>query len=396
MIREELILGLFVYILRGFLPVFLSLLAVVVITQIIQNSRNLSHSNALLKDLVANAMTYDELRYQELEEQLHRRVLFYEDEIAKKHTLDGMIVNREILDGTIRDVCDSLLFSSIRYVSLKKLGYEKRANLAWEGINKSRKLGKWQRHPTCDHWTSRDMILGLMIALSQSPPNSDQTIKQFFNYVDVNDGYFGDGPFYVSFLTPGLAETFRRMSVFYEIEERPSIIARGFSTFEFDTLFTKRGYTSHLLALHLWLELEVQSLYQEKGLWRGPRSVMWEVANVLSPFTIHNMYKQRKMYLAQQLFEVDHKNLFFKWLRLKLGGAYSKHVQVAMLEELLSMPQFPSDSLPQNCHRSADYLWQRGSEEYSPSKDCTRQYSGVDFLWMASLLLDGKPPRKIM
>ena len=375
---------------------FLGLLAVIAITQVIQNSRNLSHSNALLKGMVANAMTYDELRYQELEEQLHKRVLFYESEIAKKHTLDGMIVNRELLDGKVRDVCDSLLFSSIRYVSLKKLGYEKKAMNAWKSIKKSHKLGKWQRHPTCDHWTSRDMILGLMIALSQSPPNSDKTIEQFFAYVDVNDGYFDDGPIHVSFLTPGLAETLRRMSIFYDIEEQPPIIERGFSTFEFDTLFTKRGYTSHLLALHLWLELEVQSLYQEKGLWRGPRSVLWEVANVLSPFTIHNMYQQRKMWLAQQLLEVDHKNLFFKWLRLKLGGVYDKRVQVAMLEELLSMPQFPDDSLPQNCHRRADYLWQRDSIEYHPSQDCTRQYSGVDFLWMASLLLDGKPPRKIM
>ena len=387
-------MGLIACILRGFLPVFLGLLGVIVITQTIQNSRNLSHTNALLKDIVAQAMTYDELRYQELEKQLHKRVQFYESEISRSHTLDGMIVNREILDGKIRDECDSLLFSSIRYVSLKKLGYEKSAQNAWKSISKSKKHGKWQRHPTCDHWTSRDMILGLMVALSQSPPNSDETIKQFFDYVEVNDGYFGDGPIYVSFLTPGLAETFRRMSIFYDIEEHPPIIARGFSTFEFDTLFTKRGYTSHLLALHLWLELEIQSLYQEKGLWRGPRSFMWEVANVLDPFTIHNMYKQRRMWLAQQLFEVDHKNLFFKWLRLRLGGVYDKKVQIALLEELLSMPQFPADSLPQNCHRSADYLWQRDSIEYSPSEECTRQYSGVDFLWIAALLLDDDSSQK--
>lgn len=383
-------------ILRGFIPVFLGLLGVIAITQVIQNSRNLSHSNALLKDMVAQAMTYDEARFEQLSEQLHERVLFYESEIAKTHTLDGMIVNREILDGKTRDVCDSLLFSSLRYVSLKKLGYEKRADLAWQGIKGSYILGKWQRHPTCDHWTSRDMILGLMIALSQSPPDSNKTIEELFNYVDVNDGYFGDGPIYVSFLTPGLAETLRRMSILKEIQERPPIIARGFSTFEFDTLFTQRGYTSHLLALHLWLELEVQSLYSEKGLWRGPRSILWELGNVLSPFTIDNVYQQRRMWLAQQIFEVDHKNLFFKWLRLKLGGVYDRRVQVAMLEELLTMPQFPEDSLPQNCHRSADYLWQRDSQEYSPSKDCTRQFSGVDFLWLAALLLDGDPSDKIM
>ena len=189
-------------------------------------------------------------------------------------------------------------------------------------------------------------------------------------------------------MTPGIAENFRRVSRLYPaVKNQPDVVKMGFSTLEMDVFFSGKGFSSHLIALQIWLEMEINELYKKSGLWRGPRSVLWEVANILSPWTEENMYKQRHLWLTQKLVELDSKNLFYRWLRLRAGGVLGPSVRLAMMEELLEMPQFPEDSLPGNCHRRADYMWQRDSEEFTPvSRECTMQFSGVDFLWMAALM----------
>ena len=99
--------------------------------------------------------------------------------------------------------------------------------------------------------------------------------------------------------------------------------------------------------------------------------------------------QQRWSWLAQRLVDRDAKNLFFRWLRLAAADALSPRARLAMLRELDAMPQFPQDRLPDACDRRADYLWQRSSSEYMAreTKDCVRRFSGVDYLWMASLLI---------
>ena len=373
-------------------PLFLLLLVISV--QLIFESYHLTYSNDILKSYIsAQSSRHDLQEIEILKRKILERVQLYEQQIKKHHLKNGMLVNRRV-NGEVIDQCDSLLFSSIRYVALKKLGYTQKAEVAWEAISKNQNEGKWFRHPTCRHHTSRDMIVGLLIALSQFPLQGKKNLQQFFNYVEKNSGYFGDGPIYVSYLSPGLAESFRRLSKLHNIEDFPKVVQFGFSTLEIDSFFIDKGYRSHLVALQIWLELETQILFAQKGLWRGPRSFMWEIGKFFSPFTMENMYQQRREWLAQKLLEVDPKNLFFRWLRLKSAGMFDQKAQVMMMKELLAMPQFPEQQLPMNCHRKADYLWQRGSDEFEPGGSCSMKFNGVDFLWMASLLFD--QPSKIM
>lgn len=377
-----------VTILKSFIPSLAIFLATALVTDLVFNSQCLTSSNNMLKVLTKEKPGQKnlDLEYEKLRKKLYQRIEIYEQKIQDQHLLNGMVVNLTT-DGKMIDTCDSLLFSSIRYAALNKLGYEENSQNAWNHIKKSNSLGKWYRHPECKSGTSRDMMVGLLIALSQKPEESYDLLNQFFSYIDDSSGFFGDGPMYVSYLTPGLAESFRRISKVYSIDDHPSVIKKSFSTMEMDIFFTSRGYTSHLIALQVWIEMEIMKLYEESGLWRGPRSVLWEVANVLSPWTAENMYHQRHLWITQKLVERDPKNLFFRWLRVQAGGANSKVMQLSMLRELLSMPQFPEQDLPKNCDRKADYLWQRSSDEFSPtSKDCTMQFNGVDFLWMAALI----------
>jgi hypothetical protein len=59
-----------------------------------------------------------------------------------------------------------------------------------------------------------------------------------------------------------------------------------------------------------------------------------------------------------------------------------------LLNKLLQMNEFPNNSLPSDCERRADYVWQRSSTSYQKkSIRCNYQYPGIDFIWMASLLI---------
>src|SRR5690606_16280323 len=126
-----------------------------------------------------------------LEVRTRMRALRYEELIAASSTYQGMVITREH-NGRVGDLCDSLLFSSLRYVSLRKLGLEKEADEAWAWIIKSRDGGKWFRHPQCAiKSTSRDMIVGLLAALTQRPEGYRDVLKELINYVGDNSGYVG-------------------------------------------------------------------------------------------------------------------------------------------------------------------------------------------------------------
>ncbi|MCB9229894.1 MAG: hypothetical protein H6618_09805 [Deltaproteobacteria bacterium] len=378
--------------LRAFLPLFILLFMSHQLTDLVVNSYSLSHGNVVLRQFLLDKDLWkkDEQasdRVRQLEE-LDRRVRLYEEKIQQSHLYMGMVVNRQN-DGTAIDICDSLLFSAIRFAALKKLAYRNSAEKAWEAIRKSSKSGKWLRHPACHEGTSRDMLIGLLIALSQEPEGEQDVLKHFFRYLSDSSGFFGDGPMYVSYLTPGLAESFRRLARIYPTNVMlPAIIRHSFSTLEMDVMFTARGYRAHLIALQIWIEMEIMKRYARAGFWRGPRSILRDIGAVLSSLTPDNLYWQRHMWITQKLVELDPENLFFRWLRMEAGGLNTPYTKMVMLRELLSMPQFPSDELPKNCDRKADYLWQRSSEEFVPfTHRCTMQFSGVDFLWMAALLV---------
>lgn len=349
----------------------------------ISNSRYLSQSDAFLKDWTSHLVPVSSSDWDQLVLETYRRVHVYEQEIEKNHLSQGMLVNRRA-DGRVLDECDSLLFSSLRYVSLKKLGFEEKSLTAWQAIEKSQKNGLWFRHPDCT-WqdASRDMMAGLIAALAQRPPGYQKHLLSLFDYLKKNMGFFGEGPPYLSFMTPQLALELKQMALDNGMEY-PLFLETGFSTLEWESLFLKRGYQSHLTSLHAWLSMEYANKYPQKV----DKSIAFHALSVLDFLNKDKAFDQRMKWISYNLVSLDGKNLFFRWLRFKASGLDTRELRARLLQELLSMREFPSGSLPQDCDRYADYLWQRDSIEYkAQEKPCGDTFSGVDFLWMAALLL---------
>lgn len=384
---------LFVYLKREILEIALFVSAIVSLfslTELIIASRLISSSQPVLALLSKKlkVQTYDianEMKWEALQ-----RIDTYEQLIKKNYLIDGMLVNRSI-DGTPIDHCDSLLFSSLRFIALKKLGRIDDANAAWTAIAKSRDKGKWFRHPQCKNATSRDMILGVVAALTQKPSDTKAIITDLLLEIGQNGGFFANGPFYVSFISPGLAFLLYQISQVNAISMHnfPSLVEYSFSTVEWDSLTSVRGYRSHLIALATWVELELSKSSPVQRSDLNSRAVIASLAPILSPFTNEPIISQRLQWVAYNLSILDRDNLFFVWLRLKASGLLNDATRLKLLERLLAMPQFPRDGLPSNCTRQADYLWQRNSKEYyRGNENCTKTFNGVDFIWMASLLLD--------
>lgn len=328
---------------------------------------------------------------QRLESETRQRALFYERSIEQQgFLLQGMVVNRSA-DGLVADQCDSLLFSSLRFVALKKLGEEDLAKQAWRAILASRRGGQWFRHPICDgKSTSRDMIVGLMAALTQKPEGYREILRELIAYAGENRGYIGDGPFYVSYLSPGLAEILRhfaRIEGFPEYE-LPAVIRYGFSTMELDTYIADVGYQLHLLGLVLWIEQEIARLEKASKSTPWVRGVPIPLERVTRALWGVKVLAQRWPWLAQRLVDADPGNMFYRWLRLGAAEALSAKARLTMLRELDIMPAFPRERLPNRCDRTADYLWQRSSYQYirRAAHGCAATFAGVDYLWMASLL----------
>ncbi len=326
--------------------------------------------------------------WQRLGIEAREKALRYEQWLAESHLENNMVVNRHA-DGRAASECDSLLFSSLRYTALMKLGWHDKAFRAWRGIENAYQKGRWVRHPKCRRKsTSRDMIVGLLVAMTQNPPAEATRLQQLVNIVGETGGSVDDGPFYVSRLSPGIGEIMRLMSRQYGVPLRdlPEEVRLGFSTLELDTWMAAPGYTAHLNALTLWIELELTQ-HQPKTTLRNLSEL---VDAALGPLGGQGMEDQRWQWIGQKLSALDHKNLFFRWLELRSAGALTWKTQAELLQALLSMHQFPDNRLPRNCDRRADYLWQRASVEYArnPRDACTETFHGVDFLWMVALLTE--------
>jgi hypothetical protein len=314
------------------------------------------------------------------------RVALYNKLAQENMLVDGMIVNR-YLDGRLDGLCDSLMFSSLRYFALANMGFKDSAQEAWTSITASRRGGQWLRHPQCQKRLSRDMVMGVMVALRAIPIDGTEIYRTMLTDIDRRWGFVGNGPFYVSWLSPGIAGLLRMEAERRGIgfDEWPWILKQSFSSIEYDTLFLQEGYVSHLAALGLWLEMEHAKTLKHFN----PRSLLGAVERL---FRIDDgldtaMDRHRRQWIAGQLRTLHPNNLFYRWLDHEALGTMSDQTMRQMLQELLSMTQFPAGRLPMNCDRRADYVWQRKSSEFhDASSVCTRTYSGVDFLWMAALL----------
>ena len=309
----------------------------------------------------------------------------YADLSQKTHIVDGMVVDRDDTGKFIHQ-CDSLLFSSLRYVALERLGFHDLSRPAWEAIQKSRtpKAG-WLRHPRCPETPlSRDMIMGILAALSQSPQNAAQVMQWTREDLHRFDGYISDGPFYISFFSPGFRAAFDEMAM---VGGEPSSgLAWSFWTTEFDAWTADGDYRSHLVALTIWLEFEIEKM----GKWKQRSgSTIDPVAFIVDPWMNVRLRDLRLAWSAQTLLRTDPDNLFFHWLALKSVGALSPQRRVSLANLLLGMPAFPEDRLPTNCDRRADYVWQRPSSQTRERRaPCSEVFSGTDFLWMSALLLE--------
>ncbi len=316
---------------------------------------------------------------------LLRRARIYADLSQKTHLLDGMVVDRDSAGGFINQ-CDSLLFSSLRYVALAKLGFMDLARPAWAAIKQSRTpVGGWIRHPRCsDAPLSRDMTLGLLVALSQNPPDAKQVLALTRNDLKRFDGYISNGPFYISFFSPGFRAAFDEIAL---VQGEPSSgLAWSFWTTEFDAWTANGDYRSHLVGLTVWLEYEIERM--AKWEYRSGATID-PVGLIIDPFMDVHLRDLRLTWSAQSLLRTDPDNLFFRWLALNSLGALTPERRLVLAKQLLSMRAFPEQRLPSNCDRRADYVWQRPSEQTRErSESCSETFSGTDFLWLSALLLD--------
>ncbi len=353
-----------------------------------QNRHSIQKLTARLQAGATDNPEYWRGEWQRLGIQAREKAFLYEQWLEQDFLDQGMVVNRH-RDGRPSGECDSLLFSSLRYAALVKLGWQDRAYQAWRGIENAFQIGRWVRHPKCRRKsTSRDMIVGLLVAMTQNPPSEVRRLQQLMNIVDTTGGSVDDGPFYVSRLSPGMGEIMRLMSQQYGVPLRdvPEEVRMGFSTLEFDAWMAQPGYTAHLNALTLWIELELMDHQPKSAL----RSLSELVDTALGPLGSPRLKDQRWIWAGHHLATLDRPNLFFQWMELRTAGALTWKTQALLLRTLLEMPQFPNDRLPRNCDRRADYLWQRHSVEYAPRPKaaCTETFHGVDFLWMVALLTE--------
>lgn len=348
-----------------------------------QNSSQLMAARSRL-DSFDSDPEEERARWRELALRARERAIFYEERLSERHLVEGMVVHR-YADGRAASICDSLLFSSLRFTALVKLGWLDKADEAWRAITRSYRDGRWLRHPQCPHQnTSRDQIFGLLTALSQRPALHVEHLRSLLAIVEQTDGSIDPGPFYVSRLSPSLSELIKQTSLANGLpfKKLPHEIRIGFSTLEFDTWSATPGYTSHLNALVLWNELELldqqRSVRSLAGLIDGMSAKVWPL----------QLEAQRLQWSGQKLAAVDPHNLFFLYLKYRSAGALSYRVRADLLETMLAHKAFPADRLPQNCDRKADYLWQRASWEYSAQKGlaCGEEFNGVDWLWMVALL----------
>lgn len=328
-------------------------------------------------------------RFVELSLYARARAAQYNEWIEESMLHKGLVVGRDLESGAPTSVCDSLLFSSLRFVALKKLGFEAEAEKAFQTIERENYFGgRYIRHPDCKRKSSsRDMIVGLMAALNQEPEGHLEAFEKLIAIIKRTGGSVDDGPFYVSRLSPGLSELLRHMAHIrnYPVAALPSPLNVGFSTLEIDSWLANPGFRSHLNAMTLWIELDLIAKHPELEI----RSVAELLDGVSTGFGF-GFQAHRRAFAAESLYKLDPSNLFFEYLRLRAAGALTYAERVRLLERVLDARAFPLEQLPRDCDRRADYLWQRYSLEYAGSGEavCHERFPGVDFLWIIAVLLD--------
>lgn len=345
-----------------------------------RNSNYLVRSDLVLQQWAASLPVPSEEAFEVLSSQLTTKAARYNHWIESNHLARGMIVNTDP-SGHIKDHCDSMLFSSLRLVALRKLGLYPNAHTAWQAIRENIDQGFIKRHPYCAHLgASKDMLIGLMAALTTKPAGHREVVEDLLNTIDQSGGYFSNGPIYLSYATPTVAESIRQVAhdTGIEYQDMPDLVRRGYSTTEIGFSFIDGGYKSHLAALAIWIQLETEGVSLLNQFEIDDGSTLAErVPRQFLSWNTHNLL-------------LLNNGLFNRYLRLRAAGALTPAVRYKLMKELAAMTtQFPDHRLPASCDRKADYLWQRLPDEtVRRSHGCSKRFHGTDFLWMTALLTE--------
>ena len=297
----------------GVLLASLSMVMTFLLGQFIANSRYVSHVERFMRSQV-RVSAIDNSRLTDLEKELFHRAVLYHNLIKENHLEDGMVVARNRF-GRAEEICDSLLFSSLRYVALKKLGLDRDASSAWEAISASRDRGHWFRHPKCiKKGTSRDMVLGILAAFTQNPTNKRKILQQMISFISESRGFISHGRIDVSYLLPGVAELVRIFADGNRLfsYSYPANLNYSFSTIEIGAVFPVLGYRSHLIALSVWIEIELSQHDKYSGILDDGRNMVTHLAPIVNPFALTDVRHQRLGWISYQLFKMDPDNLFFR------------------------------------------------------------------------------------
>ena len=307
--------------------------------------------------------------------ELSRRALLMDDAIHATMLVDGLVTNK--LHGEPDDVCDSLLWSSIRAASLYNMGQLDRYNEAVIALRRSTVgPGQWRRHPRCGKTLSRDMIDGLLVLAATDPVGNAATLHATALYIQSNWGFIASSISPTSLMSPNQGYRMRSIAAVAGIpsDDLPLVARFGEAIENYLTVLPKKGYRRHLVAMSLLQDL-----------------ILWRRHDVLPPIFAAAT--------AIRLERDNPENLLFSYLSrsFRNGGEPTRAELREIGARLLSMPQFPADgSLPTDCQRSANYLWQKDANEYVPDTvKCIETFAGIDFIWLASMITlpSHAPPR---
>ena len=110
----------------------------------------------------------------------------------------------------------------------------------------------------------------------------------------------------------------------------------------------ERGFASHLVALSIWLELELNNTATKYPI--SPAHASY-IDTLVDTFDHVSFKSSRLQWQTHKLVMLDPQNMFFRYLRLKSINAMNPNIAHKMLKELLMMTQFPADALPTNCNK---------------------------------------------
>lgn len=261
-------------------------------------------------------------------------------------------------NGWITDTkCDGLLFNSLNAVAGASVDI---------ASAQDKSTGQWFRHPLKDCYPkesgstiSRDMLIGLAIWIWHT--KNLESLNKLIQYGNAHKDSSGDwimGEEVEGGHSVALNLAFRELL----LAMKDSLEGKALSNLSDEILTIVEGFEAHLQVLHFYLQGRM-----------------------------FNGINETQLSLITLYFERDPKNALFAYLyHLYVDGDMTDAVQI-----LLTTKYFPNPRLPASEDRCEFYLWQRSStkngwqsDDWLPCAEKKLTHSGVDFLFVASRLLE--------